>query len=159
MINEYAERIIERATLSKLSLATAESCTGGQLAAALTAVPGASQAFVGGIIAYSNEVKRKLLSLTTADLNNHGAVSREVAMKMAQGARKLFAADYAVSTTGVAGPGGGTASKPVGLVYVAWATPQALKVEELRLSGDRAAIQAATVEAGLRRLLELLKRA
>ena len=101
-----------------LRLATAESCTGGLVAARLTSVPGSSASFVGGVVAYADEVKRSELDVPEALLAEHGAVSAEVAEAMAEGARRRLGADVAVAVTGVAGPGGGTPEKPVGLVYL-----------------------------------------
>ena len=101
------------------TLSLAESCTGGAAADAITGVPGSSDYFIGGITAYSNEVKKKILGVGASLLSAHGAVSAECASKMAEGALQLFGTDYAASITGVAGPGGGTKKKPVGLVYFA----------------------------------------
>src|SRR5207344_2237098 len=98
--------------------ATAESCTGGMVAAALTAIAGSSEAFTGGVVAYSNALKRDMLSVSEAVLDEHGAVSAEVAAAMASGARAQLGADAAVAVTGIAGPGGGTEQKPVGLVHL-----------------------------------------
>jgi nicotinamide-nucleotide amidase len=102
-----------------LSLATAESCTGGMVAERLTSVPGSSDVFVGSVVAYANEVKERELGVPAALLAEHGAVSEEVAVAMARGARERLDADVAVAVTGIAGPGGGTAEKPVGLVHLA----------------------------------------
>jgi nicotinamide-nucleotide amidase len=102
-----------------LSLATAESCTGGMVAERLTSVPGSSDVFVGSVVAYANEVKERELGVPAALLAEHGAVSEEVAVAMARGARERLGADVAVAVTGIAGPGGGTAEKPVGLVHLA----------------------------------------
>lgn len=105
------------------TLSVAESCTGGALAEAFTSMPGASEYFKGGIVSYSNEVKARLLGVSRESLAQHGAVSREVAEQMALGAREVCATDYAIATTGVAGPSGGTEEKPVGTVWIAVATP------------------------------------
>ncbi|MDR2891255.1 MAG: nicotinamide-nucleotide amidohydrolase family protein [Alistipes sp.] len=102
-----------------LTLAVAESCTGGRLAAAFTAAAGASEYFVGGVVAYSNDVKAGVLGVSAATLATHGAVSREVAVEMASGVRLLTGADCAIATTGIAGPGGGSPQKPVGTVWIA----------------------------------------
>jgi nicotinamide-nucleotide amidase len=113
-----AEIVLDQCRALGWRLATAESCTGGRVAAALTAVPGSSDAFVGGVVSYSNELKQALLGVSAASLAEFGAVSPEVAREMADGARERLGADVAVSVTGVAGPGGGTPDKPVGLVFV-----------------------------------------
>jgi len=105
----------------KKTLATAESCTGGFIAHRITNVPGASEIFLGGVVAYSNGVKGKFLGVRAESLSRHGAVSGFVAREMAEGARKRFGADFAIAVTGIAGPGGGTKTKPVGTVFIALA--------------------------------------
>ncbi len=139
----------------RLMLATAESCTGGLIAAACTAIAGSSDWFERGFVTYSNEAKVEMLGVDAALIAAHGAVSAEVARAMAVGALVHSHADLAVAVTGVAGPGGGSAAKPVGTVWLALTRrghpPQA---ELLQLHGDRAAIRAQTVEHALRRLLE-----
>ena len=107
----------------RLHLATAESCTGGLIAARLTSVPGSTDVIVGGIVSYANEVKIEQLGVPPELIEEHGAVSAEVAEAMARGARERLGVDVAVSVTGIAGPGGGTEEKPVGLVYFHAETP------------------------------------
>jgi nicotinamide-nucleotide amidase len=119
------------------TLATAESCTGGRIAHRITSVPGSSAYFKGGIVAYSNEAKVNILGVSTVALEKYGAVSSEVAKQMAEGARRALNADYAVSTTGVAGPAGGTADKPVGLCWFGIATPDGTKTFSRRFVNDR----------------------
>jgi nicotinamide-nucleotide amidase len=119
------------------TIATAESCTGGMVAARLTSVPGSSDAFVGGIVAYSNEVKERELGVSPETLAAHGAVSAETAAEMAAGVRARLGADVGISVTGVAGPGGGTPEKPVGLVYIHVETPEASRGTEFNLAQDR----------------------
>ncbi|MDR0711189.1 MAG: CinA family nicotinamide mononucleotide deamidase-related protein [Prevotellaceae bacterium] len=119
------------------TLSTAESCTGGQIAALLTAQPGASTYFKGSVVAYSNDVKVKELGVLSGDVEKHGAVSQAVVEQMAQGAQRTLQSDYAVATSGVAGPDGGTPEKPVGTVWVAVATPQKVISRKLNLGNDR----------------------
>ncbi len=107
------------------TLAVAESCTGGTIAARFTAMPGASAYFRCGVVAYSNEAKRDLLGVDAEALARYGAVSEQVARQMAEGVRRVAGADYAVATTGIAGPAGGSPEKPVGTVWIAMATPPA----------------------------------
>ena len=139
------------------TLATAESCTGGLLAARLTAVPGYSDVTLGGVVAYGNEVKESTLGVPAALLEEHGAVSAEVAAALAHGARERLGADVAVSVTGVAGPGGGTEEKPVGLVYFHVETPSGGRGSSFSFPGDRDSIRRRSVVASLhlaRRLLD-----
>ncbi len=103
----------------KMTLSTAESCTGGSIAALITSVPGSSEYFKGGIVAYSNEVKENLLHVSSETLEKYGAVSRETVMEMVTGAMETFNTDCAVATSGIAGPGGGTPDKPVGTIWIA----------------------------------------
>jgi competence/damage-inducible protein CinA-like protein len=139
-----------------LSLATAESCTGGLIAARLTSVPGSSEVFRGGVVAYSNDVKREQLGVSEDLLRVHGAVSPEAAAAMAAGARAKLGADVAISATGIAGPGGGTEEKPVGLVYLHAQTPDASHGVEFNFPADRESIRRRSAVAALhlaRRLL------
>lgn len=117
------ERVHEILTTCGLTLATAESCTGGSIAAKFTAIPGASAHFLAGIVAYSNDIKRSVLGVSEESLARYGAVSEQVAREMAEGARRLSGADYVIATTGIAGPTGGSQEKPVGTVWMAVATP------------------------------------
>jgi nicotinamide-nucleotide amidase len=119
------------------TMVTAESCTGGYLAHLITSIPGSSAYFLGSIIAYANEVKIQQLGVKPSDLDQHGAVSKEVVEAMARGARETLGADYALSTSGVAGPDGGTEEKPVGTVWVALATPENVSSKLLHLGDDR----------------------
>jgi len=118
---KIAETVVRSLTKKKRTLALAESCTGGFIAHQITNVPGASQIFLGGIVAYSNAAKEKFLGVRAKTLKRQGAVSGAVAREMAEGARRNFGTDFAVAVTGIAGPGGGTKSKPVGTVYIALA--------------------------------------
>lgn len=141
--------VLEHLARRGLTLATAESCTGGAIAARLTTVPGASRAFAGGVVAYSNVVKRDLLGVPEALLAEHGAVSEPVVRAMAEGARHRLGVDVGVAATGVAGPGGGTPDKPVGTVWVAVATPEGTVARQLRLTQDRVVNVGLTTTAAL----------
>ena len=145
----------ERCRQNGWTCATAESCTGGGIAHLLTLTAGASDYLQGGIIAYSNEVKQELLGVTTYTLDTRGAVSAECAAEMAQGVLARLGVDLALSSTGIAGPGGATARKPVGLVYIGVATAGQVATRELRLSGDRRAIMDAATLAAVELALEL----
>lgn len=148
-IETLAQRVIALATDKKALLATAESCTGGLVAGALTSVPHSSVVVQGGIISYSNEVKRCELGVSGSDLESHGAVSEPVALQMAQGARMKLSTTLAVSVTGVAGPGGGSEEKPVGTVWFGIALPAGTKAEVRHFTGDRSAVRAQTVSHAL----------
>ncbi|MBX3178136.1 MAG: CinA family protein [Candidatus Hydrogenedentes bacterium] len=139
------------------TIATAESCSGGLIAHRLTNVPGASTPFLGGLVAYSNAVKAAMLGVSEAVLAEHGAVSDPVARAMAIGARERFASDYAVAVTGIAGPGGGTPEKPVGLVYMAVAAPDGCRAARYLFQGDRAAVKQQTADAALTLLWETVQ--
>ena len=142
-----AEELHRLLCSKKISLSTAESCTGGLLAAEITSIPGSSGYYHGGIVAYDNSVKINQLAVLRATLDSYGAVSAEVAMAMAEGVRMKFGCDIGLSTTGIAGPDGATPAKPLGLVYVAISDKNGCKVEELRLSGDRDLIRKRAVKA------------
>lgn len=148
-IETLAQRVIALATDKKALLATAESCTGGLIAGALTSVPHSSVVVQGGIISYSNEVKRCELGVSGSDLESHGAVSEPVALQMAQGARMKLSTTLAVSVTGVAGPGGGSEEKPVGTVWFGIASPAGTKAEVRHFTGDRSTVRAQTVSHAL----------
>jgi nicotinamide-nucleotide amidase len=139
-----------------LTLGTAESCTGGMIASRLTDIPGSSDYFKGGIVSYTNEVKNKVLGVSQEILNTFGAVSRETAEAMALGAREKINADLGLSVTGVAGPGGGTAEKPRGLVYIALAAADKVICREHHFAGSRAAVRQGTVNSSLNLLRQHL---
>lgn len=151
-----AERLVTAAVARSLTLATAESLTAGQVAAAIADVPGASAALRGGVVAYHNEVKAGVLGVDAGLLHSAGSVDPEVARQMAVGARRACGADLAVSTTGVAGPAAHD-GKPVGTVFVGWAGPDGSGARELKLGGDRRRIRAASGEAALGLLLEMVE--
>lgn len=138
-------------------MATAESCTGGMVAGRIVSIAGSSAYFQGGVVAYANAVKASMLGVPEAMLENPGAVSEVCARAMAEGARTRLGAALAVSTTGIAGPEGGTARKPVGLVYLGVATERGTTVEEHHFAGDRAAVIAAATERALVLLVEAVE--
>ena len=144
-----AEKLVELLKASGLTCATAESCTGGGIGAAITAVSGSSEVFEGGIISYSNAVKRDVLGVSAADLERVGAVSAEVAEQMAVGARRLTGADLAVAVTGIAGPTGGTPDKPVGTVWFGLATASGVRSERKLFIGDRESVRNQTIRHAL----------
>ncbi|HEY3489616.1 MAG TPA: CinA family protein [Candidatus Deferrimicrobiaceae bacterium] len=145
-----------RLKASGLRLAVAESCTGGLLAAAVTAVPGSSDYFLGGVVAYHNDAKTALLGVPGPMIASDGAVSASVAVAMAEGALLCFGADVAVGVTGIAGPGGGMPDKPVGTVWVAVSAPGVCIPHRLALPGDREQVRAAAVRESLRLLIAAL---
>jgi len=150
------ELVLEACRARGLTLATAESCTGGLVAQRLTSVPGASDVFLGAVVAYADEVKARELGVPSDTLEQYGAVSAETAAAMAAGARERLGADVAVSVTGIAGPGGGTDEKPVGLVFINAQGPDGERALEFQFAGDRESIRrraAATSLHLLRRLL------
>jgi nicotinamide-nucleotide amidase len=161
--DSLASVVLAQLTTRGQTLAVAESCTGGGLGAALSAVPGASESWLGGVMAYANSAKRELLGVSAELLEHWGAVSDPVALAMAEGVRQRFASDWAVATTGIAGPGGGSPEKPVGLVHVAVVGPEPFAgwSEGLRFgpSRSRQAIQALSVGEALNRLRLSLSKA
>ena len=154
--SEQAFQAVSRLNASGLTLATAESCTGGLLGKLLTDVPGASGVYKGGVISYTNEVKRRLLGVSQETLDVCTAVSRGTAHEMARGAREVIKADIGLSTTGLAGPDGDGTGRPVGLVYIALDMPGCSFCRELHLTGDREAVRAQAAEAALALLLDFL---
>lgn len=154
---DEASTLLTRMQAAGLTLATAESCTGGLIAAALTAVPGSSATVLAGYVTYSNDAKARMLGVDPAVIGRLGAVSAEVAQAMAEGALRDSSADIAVSCTGIAGPGGATPGKPVGLVYLGLARRGAATlVEHQVFSGDRAGVRAATVARAFALITEAL---
>ena len=153
-LDALAERLQALCLDRGLSVATAESCTGGLVADAITDIPGSSGYFRGGIVAYADAVKAASLGVPHQVLAAHGAVSAQVARAMATGARERFGTDVAVAVTGIAGPDGGSAAKPVGLTYVAVEGPTANDVRRHLWTGDRAANKLASAAAALEALID-----
>ena len=148
-----AEKLVKVLTEKKMTCATAESCTGGGVGYAITSVSGSSAVFWGGIISYDNSVKHGVLGVPEEVLATKGAVSFECAAAMAEGARRLLKTDLAVSLTGIAGPGGGSAEKPVGLVWFGLASKVGTITEKKVFPGDREAVRTAAIEHALQLLL------
>jgi nicotinamide-nucleotide amidase len=155
--DDLARVLLDQCRSKKLRIAVAESCTGGLLGARLTAIPGSSDVFVGGVIAYSNDVKVGELGVSERDLEKHGAVSEEVVRQMAIGAQKKFGVDIALAITGVAGPGGGTPEKPVGLIWICAAVGDRVEPRKIQSWGDRQEIRYRAAQAAMelaRRLID-----
>ena len=153
LVEDLATALLARGWM----LATAESCTGGLIAGACTDLAGSSNWLERGFVSYSNAAKTELLGVDAALIAHHGAVSEPVARAMAQGALQHSKAQCALAVTGIAGPGGGSADKPVGTVWFAWATPQGVRSEMQRFDGDRAQVRSATVQHSLAVLLSLVQ--
>ena len=148
------EKIVKELQNRGYTITTAESCTGGLLAGRILNVSGASAVYNEGHITYSNEAKERLLGVSHDTLEKYGAVSKQTAAEMAEGAARVANANVGLSTTGIAGPGGGTSEKPVGLVYVGCCINGDVTVEECRFKGNREENRASAVEAALQLLLE-----
>lgn len=154
-LRSLAQRLGEALGAAGWTAATAESCTGGWIAKAITDVPGSSEWFGAGFVVYSNDAKTATLAVPADLIARHGAVSEPVVRALAERARERAAADVAVAVSGVAGPGGGTADKPVGTVWFAWASPSGVRAERLQIDGDRERVRRRSVAhalEGLRRL-------
>ena len=155
LVEDLATALLARGWM----LATAESCTGGLIAGACTDLAGSSNWLERGFVSYSNAAKSELLGVDAALIARHGAVSEPVARAMAQGALQHSKAQCALAVTGIAGPGGGSADKPVGTVWFAWATPDGVSSEMQLFEGDRAQVRSATVQHSLTVLLRLVQAA
>ncbi len=158
-MNETLETTIGKLLRARgLRLATAESCTGGLIGDRITNTAGSSDYFLGGIIAYANEIKQGVLGVSGAALEAHGAVSEPVALAMARGACRVLGADIALSVTGVAGPGGGTAAKPVGLTWIGLSAPDGTWAHKFIWDGTRTENKAASAQAALELLQGYLEK-
>jgi len=156
-VNKVAERLVEKLKLNKLTIATAESCTGGIVASALVSVPGCSSVFHEGYITYSNGAKCKLLNIGTELIETHGAVSKEVAAAMARGAAMNADANIGLAITGIAGPDGGTKSKPIGMVFIGIYVNGIENTHELMLAGNRTEIRNQSAYLALELLTDILE--
>ena len=152
-----AEQLLSLCRDKGVTLATAESCTGGMIGATITSIPGSSDVFLGGVISYANSAKQSLLNVNENTLASHGAVSGETAEEMAKGAVQALGATVAVSVTGIAGPGGQTHEKPVGLVHFGIATKDGATTNYRNFSGSRESIRLKAVAAALALLEETVK--
>ncbi len=146
------QHLAQHLTASRQTLATAESCTGGLIAHTLTNIPGASAWFKGGVVAYANTAKSDMLGVAPELILQHGAVSAPVAEAMAQGARLRFDTTFAIATTGIAGPSGGTPAKPVGLVFIAVASAKTTTASKFLFTGTRARIKRQTLATAIKLL-------
>jgi nicotinamide-nucleotide amidase len=153
-LDVLAAAVIKNFRERGLSLSLAESCTGGMIAAALTGIPGASDIFWGSAVTYINSAKEHILGVSEATLERYGAVSEECAREMAEGSRKIYGADVAMSVTGIAGPGGGSEAKPVGTVWFGFSSRKGTEAFCRRFDGDREAVRGQTVEQVLACLIE-----
>lgn len=147
-------KVILKLTLSQKTVSVAESCSGGLIAHRLTNVPGSSAVFLGGVVTYSNLAKQKVLRVPADLISTHGAVSADVALSMAQKVRSRHGSDYGLGVTGIAGPGGGSRQKPVGLVFIAVSSAKDARCVECRLEGDRQAIKKKSSTKALKLLYE-----
>lgn len=155
-LSAIAEQVLQRLLAQGQTMATAESCTGGWISKLMTDLPGSSAAFYAGLVCYSNAAKERVLSVSVERLVEHGAVSEPVAEAMAVGARVMADVDIAVAVTGIAGPGGGSADKPVGTVCFSWSTADGADTQTLCLAGDRDAVRRQTAIHALQGVLARL---
>ncbi|MGI6360736.1 MAG: CinA family protein [Bacillota bacterium] len=150
------ESLVKILIAQNMTIATAESCTGGGIASAITETPGSSSCFGYGIVSYANEAKHRLLGVPQHTLKQHGAVSEQTAVAMSKGVRAVAGADIGISVTGVAGPDGGSAEKPVGLVYISLATADRIYVHKHNFSGERHQVREQTKKKALSLIFEYL---
>ncbi len=150
MMKNIQETVVELLIQNKMKLATAESCTGGLIAQKITSVAGASECFDCGVVTYSNGQKQKLLGVSTQTLEKFGAVSEQTALEMCKGVKTLANADFGISVTGIAGPGGGTSEKPVGTVWIGICGENLHKAQKFLFEGDRQQVRESTSEIALK---------
>ncbi len=149
--------LVELLIKNKMKLATAESCTGGLIAQKITSVPGASECFDCGVVTYSNEQKHKLLGVSEKTLRQYGAVSEQAALEMCKGVKELADADFGISVTGIAGPGGGTPEKPVGTVWIGICGENIHQAERFIFDGDRQQVRESTANTALKMVENVIK--
>ena len=149
-----ANKLVKITNEKQITLSTAESCTGGLIAAAITEIPGSSSIFHRGYVTYSNLAKQQVLNVQSYELKKFGAVSKEVASQMAIGAKLNSNADLSVAVTGIAGPSGGSGEKPIGTVFIALASKEDITVKNFIFEGDRAEIRMSTVRTALKIILK-----
>jgi PncC family amidohydrolase len=152
---DLSERIGKILATEGMTLSVAESCTGGLVAGAITSVAGSSRYFAGGVIAYNDRIKRDVLRVPRLTLSRYGAVSAQTAKEMALGVQRFFKTDCAIAVSGIAGPGGGTKEKPIGLVYIAAAVRKKIRTSVFRFKGGRGHVRAKAVEESLKLLIRL----
>ena len=151
-------KLVEKLNEKNMTIATAESCTGGMIGGCITSVSGASNVYNEGYITYSNEAKEKNLGVSHITLETYGAVSENTAREMADGVRRKANADIGIAVTGIAGPGGGTEEKPVGLVYIGVATQKSVEAHKFIFSGGREEVRKSTVENAVRLAYEVCEK-
>ena len=151
------ERLVKRLIESKQKISTAESCTGGLIAQRITSVAGASACFDLGVVTYSNEQKMKILGVSKESLESFGAVSEKVALQMSAGAKRISGADFGIGITGLAGPGGATEDKPVGLVYISVCSKKTHRAEKYNFSGSRDEVRFKASEEAMKMVLSELE--
>jgi nicotinamide-nucleotide amidase len=156
-IKELTEKIIQKLTKEGQTISFAESCTGGRIAAAFTAISGASEVLHGACVTYSNDIKHQWLGVTQEVLENHGAVSEPCVSQMLDGIQKMAGSDYAIAVSGIAGPTGGTEFKPVGTVYIGLLTPFSKEIFHCHFSGSRDAVQEQSTLFAIEKLAEVLE--
>jgi PncC family amidohydrolase len=155
---KIVQKIAKKLTEKNLTLATAESCTGGMIASEIVTLRGASNFFKGGVVAYGNDIKQRILKVKAATLARYGAVSAQTVQAMAEGVAKLYKCDCAVAVSGIAGPSGGTSRKPVGLVFIACKVKSTLSSYRYEFRGNREKVRRQATGAALKRLEDLLGR-
>jgi len=156
-INNDVVKIIQKLIKQNHTISFAESCTGGRIAAAFTSVSGASAVLDGSVVTYSNDIKHQWLGVEKEVLENFGAVSAECVYQMLEGVKKLSGADYALAVSGIAGPTGGSESKPVGTVYIGLLTPSSKEVFDCLFEGDRETVQEQSTSFSIQKLGEVLE--